>query len=106
MPPNEHAPAAEAATPALARLPDCDFYTVAELARALRVEQEKVLIWIHRGELGALNVAQSATGRPRWRIPREAWGAFAAKRSNGVPKPPPAPLRRRRRQDDVIQFFR
>jgi len=107
MTPNDQPPAPQAAPPAFAKLPDRDFYTVPELARALRVDQEKVLTWIHRAELGAMNVAELATGRPRWRVPREAWEAFAAKRSNGAPKPPPAPVRRRRRQDDhVIQFYR
>jgi excisionase family DNA binding protein len=87
-------------------LPDRDFYTVRELANALQVDQGKVLIWIHEGELRALNVAESAKGRARWRIPREAWEAFAAKRSNGAPKPTPPPVRRRQRRDDhIIQFF-
>lgn len=59
-----------------------NFLTVPELANELCVDQSKILAWIHRGELLALNVAESATGRPRWRIPADAWQTFQQARSN------------------------
>ncbi len=87
-----------------------DFYTVPQLAQALGIDQTKLLGWIHRGELQALNVAESATGRPRWRIPADAWQAFQQARSNTAQAPAPRPQqrRRRRRQADsgIIQFYK
>ena len=80
------------------------YLTVAELAQSLACDAGKILTWIHRGELEALNVAESATGRPRWRIPREAWERFMLVRSNRSTAAKPR-AKRRRRDDRVIEFF-
>lgn len=81
------------------------FHTVPELARTLGVDQDKILGWIHKGELRALNVAESASGRPRWRIPADAWQAFEQARSNQPAVPVVASPRRRRRSDGYVMKF-
>jgi len=85
-----------------------DYLTVPALARSLGIDQDKVLTWIHRGELAALNVAENPHGRPRWRIPSEAWEEFQVARSNQASIPAPRQQRRRRRMrgESVIEFYR
>ena len=79
------------------------FVTPADIAKALGVNQTKVLGWIRRGELRAVNVAATPGRRPRWRIAPEGLEAFLAARSA---QPPVKVTRRRRRADpQVIQFF-
>jgi hypothetical protein len=65
-----------------------DFVTVAAVAGALGIRRGKVLGWIARGELAAVNVADKALGRPRWRIARHALDSFFASRSNQNPNRP------------------
>jgi excisionase family DNA binding protein len=74
--------------------------TVPEVARLLRVSEDKVRGWIERGELRAVNCAARAGGRPRWRVSREALAEFERLRS---PRPTPTP-RRRSAADGVIPF--
>ena len=79
------------------------FVTPADIAKALGVNRTKVLAWIRRGELRAVNVAATSGRRPRWRIAQEALDAFLIARS---PTPPLHAVRRRRRADpQIIQFF-
>ena len=88
------------------KLPDRDFYAVGELAGVLTVDPMKILGWIHRGELSAINIAENPNGRPRWRIPAAAWEQFQAARSNVATAPAArAPRRRRRADDRVIKFY-
>lgn len=82
-----------------------DYLTVPALAQSLGVDQDKVLGWIHRGELLAIDVSERRGGRPRWRIPADAWERFQQLRSNQASLPA-APTRRRRRNPNVIQFFK
>ena len=70
--------------------------TVRDVARRLRVGEDKVRGWIRRGELRAVNTAAVLCARPRWVISREALTAFEQRRSAG---PPPQPPRRRRRPE-------
>lgn len=82
-------------------MPDTrEFMTVRELSEALGCDPGKVLCWIASGELAALNIAERATGRPRWRIPREAWERFQAARSNRKSDPPRRQARRQPRGPD------
>lgn len=82
------------------------FLTVKAIATSLGVDQTKVLSWIHRGELTAIDVSKTFGGRPRWRIPETAWREFQEARSNQATPPPPAPKRRRRQADaSVIAFY-
>ena len=50
-------------------------------AKQLGVNSEKVLGWIRRGVLRAINVADRVGGRPRWRISAEAIADFERRRS-------------------------
>src|SRR4051794_21965418 len=58
-------------------------YTVADVARRLRVGEDKVRGWIARGELAAINTATALCGKPRWVIPPEALAAFERSRAGG-----------------------
>jgi hypothetical protein len=85
---------------------DPQYWKVPVLARFLGVDQDKILGWIHSGELLAIDVSERRGGRPRWRIPAEAWQAFCVARSNQATLPPPRAARRRRREtSDIIQFY-
>jgi excisionase family DNA binding protein len=70
------------------------YYSVAELAKALRVKPEKVQLWIRAGELAAFNVASRPTGQPQWRITAEALAAFQARRAAKTTEPPVTPPQR------------
>ena len=75
-----------------------------QVAKLLGVKPAKVLAWIKRGELRAHNVADSRSGRPRWRVSREALDAFLAARSCR-PSDQVARPRRKRRPTELIEFF-
>lgn len=67
------------------------FLTPPEVAKLLRVSTEKVLGWIRRAELRAVNVSNSS--RPRYRVSRDSLDEFLESRE----VQPPAPRARRRR---------
>ena len=67
------------------------FLTPPEIANRLRVSPNKVLGWIRRGMLGAVNVSDGL--RPRYRVSREALDAFLQGREVRLP-----PCLRRKRQ--------
>ena len=52
------------------------------IAARFGVGLPKVLGWIQRGELGAVNVANKTTGRPRWRVRDCDLLAFELRRHN------------------------
>ncbi len=81
------------------------YFTVKQLASDLDVDRGKVLSWIHRGELGAINVAENPTGRPRWRIPTQAWEEFQRARSSTAASRPPQTKRKRGTDGSVIEFY-
>jgi excisionase family DNA binding protein len=76
-------------------------FTVAEVARRLRVSPDKVRLWIRRGELKAINTATALCGRPRWVVTAESLAEFENMRAGG---PPPKP-QRRRRQLDLVDYY-
>tara|TARA_A100001391_G_scaffold201427_1_gene188424 strand:- start:258 stop:515 length:258 start_codon:yes stop_codon:yes gene_type:complete len=80
------------------------FYTPPQAAQILGVKSDKVLAWIHAGELVAANLATNANGeRPRWRISEEDLGKFLIRRRHiAVPAPEP---RRRRRAETAKPYF-
>lgn len=84
---------------------DWEYLTVAEYASQLGVAEDKVLAWIHCGELRAVNIAQSRNAqRPRWRIPVAAIEQF--ERSRETAPPPPKPARRRLKQSaDEVRYY-
>lgn len=75
--------------------------TVADVARRYRVGEDKVRRWIARGELKAINRADSLLSRPRWVVPPEALADFEKLRCGG-PQPKPT---KKRRQAGVIEFY-
>lgn len=77
------------------------FYTPPQIAKLLGVEDAKVVGWIKRGELRAVNVADKNGKRPRWRISSEAFEDF----KNGRASQPVAKPARRKRQADFEIFF-
>ena len=80
------------------------YLTPPQYAQLLGVKSDKVIGWIRRGELGAIDVSTNpGTGRPRYRIPPQAIAAFEQRRSAAQPKPT---RRKRRRTDGVISFIK
>jgi len=59
--------------------------TPPELAHEWGVSPDKILGWIRSGELRASNLATTQSGRPRYRIDREAITEFKNKRVNHSP---------------------
>ena len=77
------------------------YVTPPEIAKRYGVDVHKVIGWIRRGELHAINVGDGVK-RPRYRISPADLAAFETSRS----VQPPAPRVRRRRADpNVIAFF-
>jgi excisionase family DNA binding protein len=77
--------------------------TATDVATELRVGRDKVIGWIKRGELVAVDVAERLGGRPRYRVRRTDLDKFLATRTV-VPPPKPTP-RRRRVPDHIIEFY-
>jgi excisionase family DNA binding protein len=75
--------------------------TPPQLAAMLGVEPPKVIGWINRGELRAVNVADKKGKRPRWRISPEAFEDFIKPRTSAAPVKPT----RRKRYADFEIFF-
>src|SRR5205085_12519 len=76
-------------------------YTVADLCHRWRIGSDKVLAFIRKGELVAVNVAANLSGRPQWRVSEEEVRRFETRRSS-APTPKPA---RRRRQTGLVDYF-
>jgi len=64
---------------------DRSWLTVAEIAERYRCAPEKVLGWIARGELRAVNIASRPGGKPRWRIQESDLAEFETSRA-AVPR--------------------
>ena len=79
------------------------YFTPPAVGELLGVKASKVLGWIGRGELAAVNVAQNLSSRPRWRIGREALDTFLAARGNRERSKPAS--RRRRSPVPVHEYF-
>ncbi len=80
------------------------YLTPPEIAKLLRVSSEKVLGWIRKAELTAINVGDG--NRPRYRIRREDLDSFL--RSREVQPPAPRTRRNHRRYGNtaVVQADR
>lgn len=70
-----------------------------EAARYLRVNADKIRLWIRRGELGAVNLGTHA--RPRFVVLPQHLAEFARLRSAAAPRPAP----RRRRQPTATDYY-
>jgi excisionase family DNA binding protein len=74
----------------------------ADVAEHLGVDVGKVLAWIRRGELRALNVAARQGGKARYRITPEDLEVFEMKRTIS---PMPRATRRRAKSGWKFQYF-
>ena len=78
------------------------WFTPPQVAERYRVAVDKVLAWIHSGQLRAVNVAARVGGRPRWRIDESDLLAFEQRRVAVPTAPKP---KRRPKQEAVTQYF-
>jgi transposase len=76
-------------------------HTVRDVAARYRVGVSRVLGWIRRGELRAINRRDDRAGRPAYVVTPEALMEFEHARSVS---PPPKPARRKRRTS-VVDYF-
>jgi excisionase family DNA binding protein len=77
------------------------YFSPPEIAERFGVDPAKVVGWIRKGEMRAVNVGNGSS-RPRYRISPADLATFEASRA----VQPPAPRVRRRRTDpNVVQFF-
>lgn len=72
-----------------------------EVAEELGIAVEKVHTWIRAGELEAVNIGTTTTGRPRWKISQDAIDAFLEARRQ---RRPVKPVRRKKRAG-MIAFY-
>jgi hypothetical protein len=79
--------------------------TPPQIAAARRLRVGKVLTWIRRGELRAINCAERPRARPRWRVSAEALSEFDAARSNRILITPAQPRATRGRWAEVTEYF-
>jgi hypothetical protein len=78
------------------------FLTPPDIAKILQIKPGKVIGWIDRGELSAVNIAADRAGRPRWRISQSSLEEFLAARGN---RKPIKASRRRKSALTVQEFF-
>lgn len=75
---------------------DIRYYTPDQAAEVLGVDGEKVLGWIHSGELAASNVGSRPDGgKPRWRIAEADLGRFLIARRHPAASRPATQLQRK-----------
>jgi hypothetical protein len=72
------------------------------LARLWGISPEKVISWIRRGELRAVNVASRLGGRPRWLIDPKDVEDFERRRTATAA---PRPRRRKAPPADFVEFY-
>ena len=68
-------------------------HTTREVARRYRVGEDKVRLWIRRGELAAINTSATLCAKPRWVITSEALADFEKRRAGAQPPKPERRLR-------------
>ena len=77
-------------------------YTPNELAKVLRVSDDRIRAWIKSGELGAINTADVRSGKPRYIILPDHLAEFQRRRLAAM-APKPAP--RRKRPAAMVDYF-
>ena len=80
---------------------DCRYLSPSQLAQQYGCDAHKILGWIRRGELRAVNVGDGLQ-RPRYRISPADLAAFEAARAAG---PTPKVSRRRRKDPLITEYF-
>lgn len=83
------------------RVAPVSYLTPPVVAERYGVDVKKIVGWIRRGELRAVNVATCTGGRPRYRISPADLAAFEVARSAG----PQPRVVRRKKDPSVIEFF-
>jgi transposase len=78
------------------------YLTPPAVAERYGVDVHKIIGWIRRGELRAIDVATTTGGRPRYRISPADLAQFEAARSA---TPQPKITRCRRKNPQVTEFF-
>jgi hypothetical protein len=78
------------------------FLTPPAVAKSLGVKPSKIISWIKRGELVAIDVCENRGRRPRWRIAPEELQRFLESRSS---RKPARATRRRNAVSAVTEFF-
>jgi excisionase family DNA binding protein len=77
-------------------------FTTADVARRLRVGEDKVRGWIKRGELSAINTSDRRCARPRFVVTAEALAAFERQRAAATPD---VPKPKRRKRTTEIDYY-
>jgi len=75
-----------------------------EIARRWGISPDKILAWIHSGELRAIDVATRRGGRPRYLVDVEELAAFEARRA-ATASPRPGSTTRRSKPGTVTEYF-
>lgn len=73
------------------------YLTPAEIARAMGVNQGKVVAWIRAGELRGINIAANTDTRPKFRVKPEDLAAFEDRRAAASVAPATPTITRVRR---------
>ena len=76
-----------------------------EIAQNMRITVDKVLAWIHNGQLEAIDVSSNQRGRRRYRVDAEAIARFKAARNTAPVKHTPKRRRKKRRTQEFCEFF-
>jgi len=79
------------------------YLTPPTIAKRLGVKPDRVIGWIRRGELRAVNLGDGT--RPRWKVKPCDLDAFETARSNVATIKPTTTRRRRRKPEGVIEFY-
>src|ERR1051326_3032828 len=77
-------------------------YTTQDVARVLRCSSDSVRTMVRSGRLGAVNMRNATSGKPRFIVMPEHLAAFIEANKVYVP---PKPERRRRRSPEMIDYF-
>ena len=78
------------------------YLTPPAIAQRYGVDPSKVIGWIRRGELRAIDVSSSTGGRPRFRISPADLAVFESSRAAD---PQPKVTRRRRKDPGITEYF-
>jgi excisionase family DNA binding protein len=76
--------------------------TPPEIASRLGVARDKIMAWIRRGELTAVDLSESRGRRPRYRVDPRELERFLARRAT---TPPPAKTARRAPRPANVREF-
>lgn len=84
---------------------DQEFFSAPAVAKLLNVDRNRVIQYIRRGELRAVDVSLHRAVRPRWRISRKDLEAFLSCRSS-TPQPEMKRRRKKKTDNNIIEFYR